>query len=49
MYGMLSVRRVEQELNKRLTSAPVLILPNPKESFIMYCNVSKMGLGGVLI
>ena len=49
MYGMLSVRRVEQELNKRLTSAPVLILPNPKESFVVYCDASKTGLGGVLM
>jgi hypothetical protein len=38
-----------QELKKRLTSAPVLILPNPKESFVVYCDTSKMGLGGVLI
>jgi len=37
------------ELNKRLTSAPVLILPNPKESFVVYCDASKMGLGGVLM
>jgi hypothetical protein len=38
-----------QELKKRLTSASVLILPNPKESFVVYCDVSKMGLGGVLM
>jgi len=38
-----------QELKKRLTSAPVLILPNPKESFVVYCDASKMGLGGVLM
>jgi len=37
------------ELNKRLTSASVLILLNPKESFVVYCDASKMGLGGVLI
>jgi len=37
------------ELKKRLTSAPVLILPNPKESFIVYCDASKMGLSGVLM
>jgi len=36
-------------LKKRLTSAPVLILPNPKESFVVYCDASKMGLGGVLM
>jgi len=38
-----------QELKKRLTSAPVLILPNPKESFVVYCDACKMGLGGVLM
>ena len=38
-----------QELKKRLTSAPVLILPNPKESFVVYYDASKMGLGGVLM
>jgi len=38
-----------QELKKRLTSAPVLILPNPKESFVVYCDASKMGLGDVLM
>jgi len=35
-------------VKKRLTSARVLILPNPKESFVVYCDASKMGLGGVL-
>jgi len=37
------------ELKKRLTSAPVLILPNPKESFVVCCDASKMGLDGVLM
>jgi len=37
------------ELKKRLTSAPVLIFPNLKESFVVYCDASKMGLGGVLM
>ena len=36
-------------MKKRLTSAPMLILPNPKESFVVYCDASKMGLGGVLM
>jgi len=31
------------------TSAPVLILPNPKESFVVYCDASKLSLGGVLM
>ncbi|MCI37257.1 retrotransposon protein, partial [Trifolium medium] len=38
-----------QELKKRLTTAPVLTLPNAKETFVMYCDASKMGLGGVLM
>ena len=37
------------ELKKRLTSAPVLVLPNPEEPFVVYCDASKMGLGGVLM
>jgi len=37
------------ELKKRLTLAPVLILPNLMESFVVYCDASKMGLGGVLM
>src|ERR1044072_4757161 len=38
-----------QELKRRLTSAPILILPNLAESFIVYCDASLMGLGGVLL
>jgi hypothetical protein len=30
-----------------LTFTPVLILPNPNESFVVYCDASKMDLGGV--
>ena len=29
--------------------APVLVLPDPKETFIVYCDAFKMGLGGVLM
>jgi len=36
-------------LKKRLNLAPVLILSNLKESFVVYCDASKMGLGGVLM
>ncbi|KAK2422360.1 hypothetical protein QL285_032900 [Trifolium repens] len=32
-----------QELKRRLTSAPVLILPKPNEPFVMYCDASLMG------
>ncbi|CAJ2651824.1 unnamed protein product [Trifolium pratense] len=38
-----------QELKRRLTTAPVLILPDTKESFVVYCDASKLGLGGVLM
>jgi hypothetical protein len=38
-----------QELNRRLTSAPVLILSIMKESFVVYFDASKMGLGSVLM
>ena len=35
-------------LKERLTIAPVLVLPDPSEPFVVYCDASKMGLGGVL-
>nr|UBX54596.1 transposon Ty3-I Gag-Pol polyprotein [Lupinus angustifolius] len=38
-----------QELKKRLTMALVLILPDPKENYNVYCDVSKHGLGCVLM
>jgi len=38
-----------QELKKRLTSVPVLILPNANEFFVAYGDASRMGLGGVLM
>lgn len=36
-----------QELKRMLTSASVLILSNSNESFVMYCDASKIGFGGV--
>nr|KYP35204.1 Retrovirus-related Pol polyprotein from transposon 412 family [Cajanus cajan] len=38
-----------QELKKRLTTAPVLALPNPNGQFVIFCDASKMGLGCVLM
>ena len=38
-----------QELKRRLTSAPILILPSEDEEFIIYCDASKIGLGAVLM
>ncbi|WVZ49106.1 hypothetical protein U9M48_000487 [Paspalum notatum var. saurae] len=37
------------ELKKRLTTTPVLTLPDPAKSFTVYCDASKEGLGCVLM
>ena len=38
-----------EELKKRLTSAPVLVLPYLSKSFSIYCDASRQGLGCVLM
>jgi hypothetical protein len=38
-----------EELKKRLTSAPVLILPNLTKKFDIYCDALRRGLGCVLM
>ena len=38
-----------QELKKRLTTAPVLILPDICKDFQVYCDASCLGRGGVLM
>ena len=38
-----------QELKTRLTSAPMLILPNGVDGFMVYCDASRVGLGCVLM
>jgi ribonuclease HI len=38
-----------QERKKRLTTAPVLTLPDIKKDFVVYCDASKQGLGCVLM
>ena len=38
-----------EELKKRLTTAPVLILPDLNMSFSIYCDASRQGLGCVLM
>jgi hypothetical protein len=38
-----------EELKKRLTLAPVLVLPDMTKKFDIYCNASHRGLGCVLI
>ena len=41
--------RAFQELKKRLTSAPILIVPKRGSMYIVYCDASKDGLGCVLM
>ena len=38
-----------QELKKRLILAPILIMPDIKKPFDVYCDASKIGLGCVLM
>jgi hypothetical protein len=38
-----------QEMNKRLTTAPVLVMPDMKKPFSIYCDASGQGLGCVLL
>jgi hypothetical protein len=38
-----------QELKKRLTTAPVLTMPDVEKSFSIYCDASEQGLGCVLM
>ena len=38
-----------EELNGRLTSAPVLALPNGRDGFVVYSDASRQGLGCVLM
>nr|XP_027127768.1 uncharacterized protein LOC113743892 [Coffea arabica] len=40
---------VLQELKKRLTSAPVLVLPDGREGYTVYSDASREGLGCVLM
>ena len=38
-----------QELKRRLTSAPILIVPERGQRYTVYCDASKDGLGSVLL
>ena len=38
-----------EELKKRLTTAPVLVLPDLSKNFSIYCDASGQGLGCVLM
>ena len=41
--------RAFQELKRRLTSAPIMIVPKRGQRYTVYCDVSKDGLGCVLM
>ena len=38
-----------EELRRRLTTAPVLAMPDIHKSFDIYCDASRQGLGCVLM
>ena len=38
-----------QELKRRLTLAPILIVPEQGQRYMVYCDVSRDGLGCVLM
>ena len=42
-------KKAFQGLKRRLTSAPILIVPERGQRYIMYCDASKAGLGCVLM
>ena len=44
-----SCERSSQELKRRLTTAPVLALPDINRDFVIYCDASRQGLGCVLM
>ncbi|WVZ89651.1 hypothetical protein U9M48_036030 [Paspalum notatum var. saurae] len=47
--GFLGLQAAFDELKKRLTTAPVLTLPDQQKKFIVYCDASRDGLGCVLM
>ncbi|XP_058775479.1 uncharacterized protein LOC131649738 [Vicia villosa] len=38
-----------RKLKEKLTTAPVLVIPDPNRSYEVFCDASKKGLGGVLM
>jgi hypothetical protein len=46
---MENCERSFQELKQRLTTAPVLTLPDIHRDFVVYCDASRQGLGCVLM
>ena len=48
-YGMRSVKLVFKNSKKQLNMAPILALSNGKDSFAVYTNASREGLGCALM
>jgi hypothetical protein len=46
---MLACEASFQEFKKRLTTAPVLVMPDMEKLFSIYCDMSDQGLGCVLM
>ena len=44
-----SCERAFRELKRRLTSAPILVVPERGQEYLVYCDASKDGLGCVLM
>ena len=44
-----SCKRAFRELKRRFTSAPILIVQEMGQRYIVYCDASKDGLGCVLM
>lgn len=42
-------KEIFQELKKRLMKGTILVLSDASESFVIYCDASMLGLGGVLM
>ena len=38
-----------EQLKEKLTSSPILVLPDIWKDFVIYCDASRQGLGGVLM
>ena len=49
LIGLTDVKEHFQLLKNLLTSAPVLTLPSVDEGYTVYCDVSRVGLGCLLI
>ena len=48
-WNNLCEKKAFWELKRRLTSAPILIVPERGQGYTVYCDVSKGGLGCVLM